>query len=74
MADIVDDLHDELCKSLEGIKDNWKNPDKIRLTLVVRDLVVPDANVVIGDDDLDEAIGVICNFQGRDPKTYITKG
>jgi hypothetical protein len=74
MSEIIEGLHESLCHAVEGVKRNWKNPDEVRVTVVVRNIKVDDGNVVIGDDDPEKSIEVIRDFMNRDPSTFTTKG
>lgn len=53
----LNDLHERLCDLLDEVKGCFKDRDGAKVTLVVRQTTIPgDNGVVIGDDDLDEAI------------------
>lgn len=61
---VVRQLHDDLSSDLAQIARRFKAP---RITLIVRNPQLADGDVVIGNDDLDEAIAAIRRMQEREP-------
>ena len=62
-TEAVERLHDDLSNDLDGIKKRFKAG--VRVTLVVRVPGEPDQGTVIGDDDLEEAVGQIRHLQAK---------
>jgi len=63
MTPALHQLHADLSADLERIASRFKSP---KLTLVIRAPDLADGDVVLSDDDLDEAIGAIERLKSRD--------
>ena len=61
---VMRDLFFALQDDLDSVARKFKNP---KMTLVVRAPDLPDGDVVIGNDDLDAAIGAINRLKNRNP-------
>lgn len=57
MSEVLDQLHNDLSADLERVKRRFK--PGVKVTLVIRRPYNVEADVVIGDDDLSEAIAAI---------------
>ena len=57
-------LQDDLSDDLDRIMKRFKNP---KVTLIVRAPDLPDGDVVIGNDNLDEAIAAVQRLKDREP-------
>lgn len=65
MSDVLDQLHDDLSRDLHRIKKRFK--PGVKVTLVIRRPDNVEADVVIGDDDLNETIATIQRRFGASP-------
>ncbi len=62
---LLDYLHNALSNDLDRIRRHFKTA--VKVTLVVRQPEIPgDSGIVIGNDDLDEAIAEIRRLQQQD--------
>jgi hypothetical protein len=61
-------LNDELTKDLDRVKSKFR--ENCKVTLVVRNPDIEDADVVMGNDDLNEAISAINRMKDRDPQFF----
>lgn len=61
---ILGTLYRQLARHLDAVSKVFKNP---KVTLIVRSPELADGDVVIGDDDLDEAIKAIERAKKRPP-------
>lgn len=59
----VRELHHDLCGYLEQIAKHFKS---CKITLIVRSPELNDGDVLLSDDNLDEAIAAIRRLQARD--------
>lgn len=65
MSSVLAQLQADMSYHMDKIKRMFKPGAKI--TVVVRNPALPDADVVMGDDDLDKAIEAIRESQKREP-------
>lgn len=63
-GDVYSDLFYALQDDLDRIKKRFK---ECKVTLVVRNPALADGDVVIGDDNLDDAIAAINRMRARKP-------
>ena len=65
MSDLLDQLADDLSRDLHRVKKRFK--PGVKVTLVIRRPDNVEADVVIGDDDMNEAIATIQRRIAQDP-------